>query len=182
MMQEGVSLEGSFPLSWMKTAPLSSEALIQLSHDNVLIMRAMAALEESIEKSPDRAHENSRQLEVLENKLDLVFMMMSRLVSKSLSQPPTKAIQLYEDRLCWDEVDSHPPLLSEPLIISLYLDVRIPEALKLYVKMVEINPKGAGQHRCVAEIMVGCDDAQSTWLRRTIFRHHRRAIQAKKPV
>ena len=66
------------------------------------------------------------------------------------------------------------PAMQEKVLVSLYLSPRLPEPLQLHALIVSSN-----SGRCIAQFLDE-DEEFDEWMTRTLFRYHRRGLQARR--
>jgi predicted transcriptional regulator len=169
----GIAYQASLPLCWRELdAPTVSE-LLAWRYANIALLRGLATLEVA---SSDLDHEadtpQAKALERLESKLDIALSMLARVTTRDISMPPPQAITLRAERIEWAS-DQPLPAEGREIAISLYLSPRLPEPLQLHARVVDATP-----HRCIATLL---DDEPEfeEWMTRTLFRYHRRGLQAR---
>jgi hypothetical protein len=165
----GIAYRTCLPLGW-RTGTVDEA---QLAYSNIALLRALAIVESA---TPEREHEAdshlAKSMERLETKLDIVMSMLSRLSLQHVDIPPPVEVTLTSDTVEWS-CGENAPRSGDTILISLYLSPKLPEALQL---PAHVMTSTAGT--CTAEIT--CKDAEfEEWLTRTLFRYHRRGLQAR---
>ena len=170
----GVYFQASLPLSWRSAEALSEENVRAWMHTNAVLLRALATMEiPQLERDNEPGAENEKRLERLEAKLDLALDLLARLLARDTAKPPAYPATLSATAIEWLG-NTTPP--SGDLVISLYLDPRLPQPLHLPAAVIASTPTSAGQ-RTLAEFR-RLDEETQEWLERMVFRQHRRHIQA----
>lgn len=173
----GLLLEATLPLEWID-APTMTQASSELQHQgNVALLRALSAIETSLPEHEVHAEATQKALERVEAKLDIVFLLLSRLASTSVTFPPEKPVTLSSNTITWTESGSA-PVVGQSLQVTLYLNPRLPQPLHLPVTINDLRTKDSGVE--VVGTLQSVGDELEEWLTRTIFRYHRRALQARK--
>jgi hypothetical protein len=167
----GITLHAKLPFSW-QSALISSEALIKLRSSNLEVMHALATLE----SVPDKDHEadptTSKAIDRIEAKLDIVIGLLSRLASQHAQPPAPLWVDLGVHDIHW-QGDDAPPIPGSLILIDLFLSERLPEPLRLLAK---VSASDTGH--CHAEFL-DMDEEVAEWMTRTLFRYHRRELQAR---
>lgn len=166
-VEAGVTLELTLPLAFTPQASFSPQQLAEWMRGNVSLLQALASLESSRERDGDSAGDPA--LARLEAKVDLALQLISELLRREARLPDPTAVSLSSSGLCWHG--------SAPLhatgVVALYLAPRLPWPLMLPVQIT-----GVAGERVHARLLHLDEDSQ-TWLDRTLFRHHRRSVQAR---
>lgn len=169
----GITYQANLPLSWRRETVLSAPTLASWRHSNVALLRALATLEAA---PADRDHETdshvSKTLDRLETKLDVALNMLAHLAMRDVEMPAPLPVTLGARSVEWLS-DSPLPAGGEQVALTLYLSPRLPEPLLLYARIVS-----SADGRCVAEILDE-DEEFDEWMARTLFRYHRRGLQAR---
>lgn len=173
----GVSFQAELPLGWaVQATPPAAPQLSGWMHTNTVLLRALAMLEiQPPERDPELANEQDHRFERLEAKLDLALDLLSGLIAQHTPQPETRSISLSANAIAW--VGSDAPSPGQTLLISLFISPRLPQPLRLPAR-VRASTAAAGGMRTVAEF-THLDESTRDWLERTVFRNHRRFIQAR---
>lgn len=175
----GVSLQASFPLSWTPRPQAASAALDLQRHGNLALLRALAVIESA---GPEREHDLpdgvQKSLEHLESKLDLVLLLVAELIHARATLPPEKKLALYSDRIEWEESGSMLPTVGEDVLVDIYPSLRLPQPLQFAAVVTSVDT-GSGR-TLVSARFESIDEELGEWLTRTIFRYHRRALQARR--
>ncbi len=171
-LESGITYQASLPLSWRDT-PVPDDATLALArHANLTLLHALAVLESVTEKDHDVDPVMSKAVIRLEAKLDIALSLITRLISGQLALPASFALTMGVDRIEWRGAEQIPGP-GTLILLSLYLSPRLPEPLQLYARV------GAAQNDgCVAEFL-DHDEEHEEWITRTLFRYHRRALQAR---
>lgn len=169
----GITYQASLPLSWGEVPQPTLATLIASRHSNIALLRTLAALEASV---PERDHEldthAAKALERLETKLDIALNMLAQLAARDISMPATTPIVLGARQVEWHG-NTPQPAQGQYVAITLYLSPRLPQPLRLYSRIV-VSENG----RCLAKFLD--QDAEfDEWMTRTLFRYHRRGLQAR---
>lgn len=175
----GVSIESTMPFGWEVEHSLTPAGQESRRHTNIALLRALAALESlGAEYEHDKQEGMQKALDRVESKLDLVMLMVAGLMRAGANLPHEKAVTLHSDHVVWREHAENAPLPNQRLLLSLYLSPRLPQPLQLSATVSVVETLSG-----VVTISARFDkqDAESEeWLTRTIFRYHRRALQARR--
>jgi len=173
----GVLLEAILPLEWADIPTLTQANSELQRQSNVALLRALAAIETSLPEHEVHTEAAQKALERVEAKLDIVFLLLSRLASANAMFPPEKPFILSNETITWLE-SGIAPVVGQSVQINLYLNPRLPQPLHLPVTIKDLHAKEGGVEVIATLQSVG--DELEEWLTRTIFRYHRRALQARK--
>jgi hypothetical protein len=176
---DGISFEANLPLGWMAEETVSASQAAMRGDTNAALLRALASLEvQAAEHEGDKQDVLQKALERVESKLDLVLVMLAGGVHRSSSMPQEKPVTLYPNAARWIEPSATLPQPGQQVLLSVYLSPRLPQPLLLSaeIKTVETD----GEKNVVTAIFSALDEASEEWLTRTIFRYHRRALQARR--
>ena len=173
----GVLLEATLPLEWA-TTPTLTQANNELQRQgNVALLRALSAIETSLPEHEVHTEATQKALERVEAKLDIVFLLLSRLAAANVMLPPEKAVTLSSETITWLESGAS-PTAGQSIQISIYLNPRLPQPLHLPVTVKDLHTMDNGVE--VVATLQPLGNELEEWLTRTIFRYHRRALQARK--
>ncbi|MCE9633524.1 MAG: PilZ domain-containing protein [Methylophilales bacterium] len=176
-MTDGLTIEAVLPLSWV-TRQATSQANVEMQRQsNVSLLRALASMEAIAPERELGDEATQKALERMESKLDIVMLLLAKLAAASGLLPSEKPLALRTDSLSWLEHE-HAPTMGESVMISLYLNPRLPQPLLLSAQVCDLQNKDHG-----IQIEVKLEDAGEElqeWLTRTIFRYHRRQVQARR--
>lgn len=173
----GISFEATLPLEWA-TLPSLTLANSELQRQgNVALLRALSAIETVVPEHELHAEASQKALERIEAKLDIVFLLVARLAGAAALLPPEKKIILSAEQVIWQE-SGNLPAIGQTVQVSLTLNPRLPQPLLLPVSIKELRENESGAE--VVATLQACGDELKEWLTRTIFRYHRRALQARK--
>lgn len=177
----GIALEALLPLGWSTTSHSSKAGDELRRHGNIALLRALAALESTVSEHEHNLPESAQKtLDRLEAKLDIVLAMMAEMARASMQLPPEKQVSLFSDHIVWTESDGSMLSPNQRLLVHVYLSQHLPQPLQLSVTVTGLEMQAATV-RISAQID-GLDEELEEWLTRTIFRHHRRALQARRQL
>ncbi|MBS4096578.1 MAG: PilZ domain-containing protein [Sulfuricella sp.] len=170
----GVYFQGNLPLAWHAAEPPGEETLQGWMFTNAVLLRALATMDaQPTERDVDPNGDADRKLERLEAKLDLALNLLAQLIARDAPKPEACPATLSATAIEW--FSSKIPATGN-LVITLYLDPRLPQPLQLPAQVLESAPAEGG-HRTLAEFH-HLDEETQEWLERMVFRRHRRHIQA----
>lgn len=173
MTDTGIEYHGQLPLAW-RDGGLAAARISEAMRENVLTLQALAALE-STHTPPAHESERSPSAEQhaprMEAKLDLLLHWVAALLLERHPLPPVSEVSLGTHSVTW-----HTPVqfkVGDEGVISLYLAPRLPAPLSLPVRITSYQ-----NGRAQATLQHLSEEAQD-WLDRTLFRYHRRSLQAR---
>lgn len=167
------------PLAWHEQAPPSPATLALWRHANLALLRGLATMESFVppesEAPADAA--TAKALERVEAKLDLALGLLARLLAERGELPPALPVTLGTSRVSWRVAGLAELAPGSELLLQLYLSPRLPEPLRLWARVGQVQPGGA-ETLYEAELLER-DVEFDEWLTRTLFRYHRRALQSR---
>ncbi len=166
----GITCHAHLPLRWQAAAP-DAGMLAAARRTNLELLHALATLESAPDNEHDANPAIAKAIERLESKLDIVIGILSRLIAQHAALPAPVPVSLGVDRIEWHAEDAPPA--GATIRIELYLSPKLPEPLQLYAQVTD-TPAGA----CMAEFL-DHDEELEEWMTRTLFRFHRRELQAR---
>lgn len=170
MSESGISLHANLPLTWQAAEAFPQALVAEWMHGNLVSLQALAALE-SHEKEFDANATGEHAAGRLEAKVDLLLQLVGELMRKQQPKLPSVDIVLGAQEVIW--AASAPIAAGSEGVLTLFLSPRLHWPLILPVHV--IGTQGTKVH---AKLIHLSDDAQA-WLERTLFRYHRRALQAR---
>jgi hypothetical protein len=178
MDEAGISIEVTLPLDWQLDPTPSPSTLELRRQGNIAILQALAAMESAAhDLEHDLPEAVRKSMDRIESKLDVVLMLIAGLARQSTALPQERPVNLYVDRICWQE-DAAPPQIGQLLLVRIFLSPRVPQPLSLQAVVKETNPQSNTVQ--VVAALDESDEELSEWLTRTIFRYHRRALHARR--
>lgn len=174
-MINGVYYQSEMPVAWQVGAPPSAAILLEWMHTDTVVLHALAGME-SQPSSHDTEFGNDieKKLDRVEAKLDLALNMLCRLLAQHTPKPETCPVTLSASTIEW--ISSATPPAKGSIVISLFIDPRLPQPLLLPANVRE-SGAAAGGTRIVADFTHLSEEVQEN-LERAVFRNHRRHIQA----
>lgn len=171
----GIEHHAYLPLAWQDTNALPPQQIADWMRDNVIALQAIDAVESHTSQAHDRESERAASGDHntlrLEAKVDLLLQWIGKLLLAQQPLPPATEFILGPEVVAW----KCPIVLKAGSqgVLSLYLAPKVPTPLMLPVEVISCID---GQAR--AKLLHLTADAQD-WLDRTLFRYHRRALQAR---
>lgn len=167
----GITYQTQLPLSWQIAAP-DAGMLAMVRRSNLELLHALATLETVSDSDHDINPAIAKAIDRLESKLDIAIGMISRMIAQHSDIPAQVPVSLGVEKIEWY---SNNPLPSPgtPIRLELHLSPRLPEPLQLYAHVIHA-PTGM----CAAEF-IDRDEELEEWMTRTLFRYHRRELQAR---
>ncbi len=172
MSDTTVSLDASLPLAWEDAGQVSHAALEQRKLTNLSLLKALAAIDAAMQERDEVPEAMRKHLERVESKLDVLLMLVA-LTLNSTPLPPDCEIKLSPTQISW-KPGRDLPSVGQTIAIQLFLTPRIPQPLVLQAIV-----RNSGCDEVCADLL-GMDEELDEWITRTIFRHHRRAVHARK--
>lgn len=170
---DGVYLEAKLPLSWQAVSNFDDDHLERWMHADAALLRALAVLEGNpAETERDLSTPTNKALDRLEAKIDLTLALVIQLLGGQTDLPPARHAVLRAATLVWT-ADEAPAAGAG--VVSLYLSPKLPLPLMLPAHIAEIAPSPSGFR--IRAGFAHLDEEVQDWLERTVFRHHRRAVQ-----
>lgn len=168
-----VCIESALPLDWQPRPQLTTGNIELQKQGNVALLRALASIEITNPERDVHAEPVEKAIERVESKLDVLLLLVARMASGSITLPVEKAVTLDTQYLVWNESETL-PAVGDTLLVNLYLNPRLPQPLQLNVVVESIVESQ------VTAKLEDVDSDLEDWLTRTIFRYHRRVLQARK--
>lgn len=169
--EAGLEYRAVLPLAWQDGQP-APQQIAEWMRENITALHAIAALEgPGHERELDRTANVDHTTARLEAKMDLLMQWVGKLLLAQHPLPPATEVVLGSKSVSWKC-----PIALKPGqfgVLSLYLAPRLPMPLMF---PVQIQSCAGGQAQ--AQLLHLSDDAQDG-LDRTLFRYHRRALQAR---
>lgn len=172
-MESGVSFQAFLPLEWRPLGDAEHHVVDIWMHTNTVLLRALATIEAQppiTDYESEPGSPTGRMLERLEAKVDLALTLMGRLLSEEHPAPHPVQLTLSAQAIRWNS-DNLPPS-GAPVLITLYISPRLPQPLRL---TAIVKHSGMGNAEAV---FTHLGEELQDWLERTVFRQHRRHIQA----
>ena len=172
--QSGITYQSLLPLAWEATAP-DAPAIALVRHHNLRLLHALAIMESLPDKDVDSDPVVAKAMERLEAKLDMVISLLSRLAARDEGNLRPTRVSLGATHLDWEPL-SETPGIGDTVKLTLYLSPMLPEGIQLYARITDSTDTN-----CRAEFL-DQDEEFEEWMTRTLFRYHRRELQARHPT
>ena len=174
-MISGVYYQSEMPVSWQTGAPPSASILHEWMHTDTVVLHALA----SVESQPSAyetefGNDVEKKLDRVEAKLDLALNLLSNLLAQHTPKPESCPVTLSASTIEW--VSHGAPPAKGSIVISLFINPRLPQPLLLPASVRETRAAAGGTH-IVADFTHLSEEVKDS-LERTVFRNHRRHIQA----
>ncbi len=169
----GVSYQAEIPLGWQAAPPPQAAVLQEWMHTNAVLLHAFATMEG---QPPERDSESGSEIERIEVKLDLVLNLLARLLAQHAPRPEPSRVTLSAAVIEWLCLGAAPPAGSD-IVISLFINPYLPQPLLLPARVRAARTETGGTQ--VAAEFTHLSEEAGEWLERTVFRNHRRFIQAR---
>lgn len=172
--QEGVSYFSVIPLGWHKETESTAADIAIWMYEDVTLLRALATIEAmQPELEGETVSGAGKVLERLEFKIDLTLSLVAKLLTQQAVLPPACRVFISTEGMEWicrNSVEE-----GENIVISAYISPKLPQPLVLpaKIKAVQTEPEGTRVYATFTHLSEEVQD----WLSRTVFRHHRRALQ-----
>jgi hypothetical protein len=160
------------PFSWQPIDSVTPLAIEESRYANLAMLRALSTLDATPEKDHDADPAVAKAIDRLEAKLDIAVTLLSRLVAQQTEIPAVASLAFGVRQASWSSVVPMPAVGSN-VLLKLHLSPILPQALQLYACVVKSDADS-----CVAEYL-DQDEELEEWITRTIFRYHRRTLQAR---
>jgi len=174
-----VALEATLPIAWSAAGEVSRAHTELRMQTNISLLRALAAIDVVTPEHETHGEATQKALERVEAKMDVVLLLVAQLMGVSKPLPPETQVSMFSQSITWVENGTVPDV-GQSVVVDLYLNVRLPQALHLPAIVKELQPQEKGV-KVTAEFLDMTEDFDE-WLTRTLFRYHRRALQASKQV
>ena len=170
MSESGITLHAHLPLEWQATQTFPPLLLAEWMHSNLVCLHALAALE-SHDKDSDANASGEHAAGRLEAKVDLLLQLVGELMRKQQPTLPSVDVVLGANEIVWESATSI--AAGSEGTVTLYLSPRLHWPLTLPLRV--IGTQGTKVHAKPVHL----SEEMQEWLERTLFRYHRRALQAR---
>lgn len=168
----GVTCEARWPLNWQAVSELAPAAIARDMQINAALLQALAMLEASHTASEENTQQPWARLEA---KVDLALALLGKLLQAYAQVPDPVPVTLAANGIEW--LSAHDPGTAQGILVSLWLSPSLPQPIVLPARIANVGKEGL-HWRIHAEFQHISVETRE-WLERTVFRYHRRAIQAK---
>lgn len=174
-MFNGVYYHSEMPVAWQAGTPPSAAVLLQWMHTDAVVLYALAGMEsQPSQRDAELSNDMEKKLDRVEAKVDLALNLLFNLLAQHTTKPKTCPVTLSASAIEWVSNGAAPEMGD--IVISLFIDPRLPQPLLLPANVRETEAVAAGT-RIVADF-THLSDEVGDCLERTVFRNHRRHIQA----
>ena len=174
--QDRLHFNAKLPLCWEDATPVSAFAVEERQQSNISLLRALTTLETvPCDKDGEFSSAAQKTLERLEAKTDLALTLLAGLLAGKEKLPPALPISVSAQGMAW--VSATGPELGAPLLLSIYLSPRFPLPLRLTATVT--TSEAQAEERLTQVDFTNLTPEILDWLERTVFRYHRRSIQAR---
>ena len=164
----------SLPVSWTpRDDALPENGYSRISEHNEQVLRCANLLGEQVREKIDEVSETDSALMRLEAKVNLLLELVSKLDQRTNQIPSLTEVSLTAGGIEW-KYQNTPPGIGESIWINLYLDNRIPEAMKIPARVLTVCEEERGASICARFENMG--DVVQDQMEKMIFRHHRRTV------
>ena len=171
--------EQMIALSWERAIDLSPDNGLQTNQRNMRLLGLLNSFDESRSENPEEFSENSAALLRLEAKVDLLLDLFSDLLKKTPMDHQQCTVRLSAKGLEWESNAEHFES-GEPLWISLRLDPKLPQPIKLLARVISSENNQNTVKTLVA--FEGLSEELIDLLEKAVFRIHRRQVANRKTV
>ncbi len=177
-LEGSLSYVDTLPLSWDSRGDAFPESnYTRISEHNEHVLRCVNLLGEQLKEKIEDESETDQALLRLEAKVNLLLDLVSNLEQRARQVPSLTEIRLAATGVEWLCRESA-PAPGESIWVNIYLDNRVPEAMKIAAKVLAVTEEAKG--RVVSAMFESMGGTVQDQMEKMIFRHHRRMIaQAK---
>jgi hypothetical protein len=178
------SLDGSLayadtlPVFWSPRDDTSPESnYTRISEHNEHVLRCVNLLGEQLKDKIEDESETDQALMRLEAKVNLLLDLVSNLDQRIRQVPNLTQTRLSAAGIEWRCQESAPSV-GDSIWVDIYLDNRIPEAMKIAAKVLAVTVEEEGA--VVSAMFESMEGGAKDQMEKMIFRHHRRMIAQSK--
>ncbi len=168
----GLVVEGGFPLRWHEKNSIGDPDILETQ--NIRMLQLLNVMEEQPVDQQDSDTEYHLELRRMEAKVDLLLQLVSELIHREVEGTSGSAEKLGRKGVVWLGSDVEMTVGSEGYV-ELGIDNRLPEALKLKARIIEVSLGKITAEWCFERTSPVLD-----LFEQFIFRLHRRQIAAVK--
>ncbi len=169
MQDDVLSIKTALALKWGVLPEVTSVA--SLRRNNMLTFALIEALSDQ-QSAVHEPHHSSPELQRIENKLNLLIDMFSKLYGKSQEHTALIPVRLSCKGIEW-QADAAPDDRAS-LLLELYPDSEMQYALKIIARVISVAEHD-GRY-LVRTRFTSLDEIESNHLEKWIFAHHRRMV------
>ncbi len=173
-LADSLVYEDMLPLFWSARVDGSPPVnLARVSEHNEHVMRCVNLLGEQIKEKIDEVSETESALMRLDAKVNLLLEMVSNLSRDRIDLPEVNKVRLASGGMEW-WCQKNTPAAGDNIWVTLHIDSRIPESLKLAARVISVSADEFGSRVAVRFEEVG--EVVQDQLEKMIFRNHRRKV------
>ncbi len=177
-LSDSLTYEDLLPVSWVaRKHDSQSINYARVDEHNEHVIRCVNLLGEPAKEKTDEESETESALIRLEAKVNLLLEMVTKLDRASVDLPDAAQVRLSAAGIEWG-CKEQPPAEGDRIWINIYVDNRIPEAMKLAARVLTLND--AGGVTAVTARFEDMGEVVQDQLEKMIFRHHRRMVAQSK--
>ncbi len=177
-LEGGLAYVDTLPVSWDPRDDTSSESnYTRISEHNEHVLRCVNLLGEQLKDKIEDESETDQLLQRLEAKVNLLLDLISNLDQRIRQVPHLTEVKLAAAGIEWICQESAPGV-GDNIWVNIYLDNRIPEAMKIDAKVLAVTEEARG--RVVSAMFESMEGTAKDQMEKMIFRHHRRMIAQSK--
>ncbi len=169
MQDDVLSIKTTLTLKWSVLPETVSVA--SLRRNNRLAFALLETLNEP-QSATHESHHSSPDLQRIENKLNLLIDMLSRLCGQSQQHAEAIPVRFSCKGIEWQSDIA--PDASTSLLLELYPDNEMQQALKIIARVISVVEHDACY--LVRTRFTSLDETEVNYLEKWIFAHHRRMI------
>ena len=172
-LAKGLTHRQQMALSWEPRQGGDDATLQAVAEANARLLQVLPIFEERRPEHGEEEAERPQDLMRLESKLDMLLELVSDLLREREQRPVHVSVMLSADGMGWTQA-GRVPSPCQQIWISLYIDQRLPRALRLPASVISLNTENT-QHRVLVRFE-HLGESVSEMLEKFIFRHHRREV------
>lgn len=168
----------SLPVSWDPRDDASPQGnYTRTAEHNEHVLRCVNLLGEQLKDKIEDESETDSALLRLEAKVNLLLELVSKLDMRTHQVPGLTEVRLAASGIEWLCQDAAPNV-GDAIWVNIFLDNRIPEAMRIAAKVLLVNQTAKGM--IVGAIFEPMGGTEQDQMEKMIFRHHRRMIAQSK--
>lgn len=166
------------PVSWNpRDEALIDSNYTRIDEHNEQVLRCVNLLGEQLKEKTEDDSETDSALMRLEAKVNLLLELVSKLDQRISQIPNLTEVRLAATGIEWLCHDTK-PAVGDEIWVNLYLDNRIPDAMKIAAKVITVSEDTKGI--VVTALFESMGGTAQDQMEKMIFRHHRRMIAQSK--
>lgn len=173
-LADSLVYEDLIPLAWAAIeGDFKAINLSRLAEHNEHVLRYAGMLAEQIRDKADEESETDTALLRLDAKVNLLLEMLANLDRHKRNIPDATQVRLSAAGVEWRGQGAM-PAEGDRVWVDLYIDDRIPEAIRLPALVLRVSEEGSDTLICARFEEIG--EPVRDRLEKMIFRHHRRLV------